>query len=599
MIKLGLALLLAGLLAAPLLVKHFHQPEQDSLDSGTLPDDALSRFGFHLEESAAAAGIAFHHTAPTLDPQLSHIMEIIASMGAAVSVADYDRDGWQDIYVTNSGENSLNALYRNRGDGTFENVAASVGLADWNRTGTGVSMGSVWGDYDNDGFEDLFLYKWGKPELFHNDGGERFRRVTEAAALPSWVNANTAVWFDYDSDGLLDLFIGGYFSEALDLWRLENTRIMPDSFEYASNGGRKYLFHNLGEGRFEEVSKELGIESRRWALAAVAADLRGTGYSDLFIANDYGVSELFLNEGGKRFREAGKESGVGYRPKSGMNASVGDILNDGRLSIYVSNISENGVLMQGNNLWVPLWPAGTAPSGTDVRFANLANAMGVELGGWSFGAQFGDLNNDGFLDLYLTNGFVSLDQKRSYWYDYAKVAGGNQAILSDAANWPPLEGRSLAGHQGKRVWINRGDAQFREVSRAVGVTDAFDGRSIAMADFGNQGVLDVVVANQRAPLLLYRNTVTPGNHWIQFELEGRISNRGAVGAQVHLFWNGRQQLQEVSGGSGFSAQNQRRLHFGLGETSSVDRAEIRWPSGRSQTMEAPQADRIHRIMEPE
>ena len=154
---------------------------------------------------------------------------------------------------------------------------------------------------------------------------------------------------------------------------------MPESFEYAQNGGRKYLFHNLGNGRFEEVSAKLGIRSRRWALASVAADLRGTGYPDLFVANDYGVSELYLNEGGKHFREAGKETGVGYAPKSGMTASVGDILNQGRYGIFVSNISEEGVLVQGNNLWMPQ----PGSSAGDPKFNNMANAMGVELGGWS------------------------------------------------------------------------------------------------------------------------------------------------------------------------------------------------------------------------
>lgn len=599
MLKLGLALLLAGLLATPLVVKHFHRAEEASPISDANAAEALSRYGFYLEESAKASGIDFKHTAPKLDPQLSHFMEVIASMGAAVSVADYDRDGWQDMYVVNSGEGSRNALYRNKGDGTFEDVAAQVGLADLNRAGTGVSMGAVWGDYDNDGFEDLFLYKWGKPELFHNDGGEGFSRVTETAIRLPWMNANTAVWFDYDRDGLLDLFVGGYFPENVDLWHLETTRIMPNSFEYASNGGRKYLFHNLGGGRFEEVSEALGIQSRRWALAAVAADLRGTGYPDLFIANDYGVSELFLNEGGKRFREVGKESGVGSSPKSGMNASVGDILNEGRLSIYVSNISEEGVLMQGNNLWVPLWDPESGGSSIRARYGNVANAMGVEMGGWSWGAQFGDLNNDGFLDLFLTNGFLSLDRERSYWYDYSKVAGGNQAIISDAANWPSLHGRTLAGYQRKHVWVNYGKAHFTEVSRVVGVTDLLDGRSLAMADFSNRGALDVAVANQRGPLLLYRNTVTPENHWIQFELEGRSSNRSAIGAQVRLFWNEGHQVQEVSGGSGFSAQNQRGLHFGVGQASRVDRVEVRWPSGRTQIIESPELGKIHRIMEPE
>ncbi len=593
--RIGLGLLLAGLLATPLIMKRVRQAEREPVTSGPNRVDALARYGFYLQESAAAAGIHFHHTAPKLDPKLQHIMEEVASMGAAVSVVDYDRDGWQDIYVVNSGEGKQNALYRNLGNGKFEDVASQVGLADLNRTGTGVSMGAVWGDYDNDGYEDVFVYKWGKPELFHNDGGKHFTRVTEAAGLPPWINANTAVWFDYDRDGKLDLFVGGYYPENVDLWHLKTTRMMPDSFEYADNGGRKYLFHNLGGGHFEEVSAKLGIRSRRWALAAVAADLRGTGYPDLFVANDYGVSELYLNQGGRHFQEAGKESGVGYAPKSGMNASVGDVFNQGRFSIYVSNISEEGVLVQGNNLWVP--EPGTPPG--ILRYRNLANAMGVEMGGWSFGAQFGDLNNDGFLDLYSTNGYVSLDRKRSYWYDFSKVAGGNEAIISDAANWPPLDGRNLAGYQRKHVWVNDGQGHFIEVGQMVGVTDRYDGRAVAMADFGNRGVLDVVVANQRAPLLLYRNQVAPGNHWVEFDLEGTRSNRSAIGAEVRVFWDGQQQIQEVTGGSGFCAQNERRLHFGVGKASHVDRVEILWPSGARQTIQAPVLDQIHKIVEPE
>jgi hypothetical protein len=276
-----------------------------------------------------------------------------------------------------------------------------------------------------------------------------------------------------------------------------------------------------------------------------------------------------------------------------MTASVGDILNQGRYSIFVSNISEEGVLVQGNNLWVP--KPGT--SGDNVRFENLANSLGVELGGWSFGAQFGDLNNDGYLDLYEVNGNVSLDQDQSYWYDYSKVAGGNKAIISDAANWPGLKGRSLSGYQQKKVWINDGAGQFREVSQLVGVTDRYDGRALALADLENNGSLDAIAANQRGPLLLYRNQTDPSNHWVEFLLEGHASNRTAIGAELRLFWNGQQQLQEVSGGSGFCSQNQRRLHFGLGKSSHIDRAEIRWPSGKSQVVIAPTPDRLHRIAE--
>ena len=588
--RIVLVVVFIALLAVPLVMKRF-AARREQLSGGSAT--ALNRYGFRLEEVAKASGVNFTHQAPTLDHRLDHIMPQVASMGAAVSVVDFNRDGWADLYVTNSGEGSNNSLFKNNADGTFTDVAAEMGIADLNQPGTGVSMGSVWGDYDNDGYEDLFLYKWGKPELFHNDAGQKFSRVTDKAGLPAWVNANTAVWFDYDRDGKVDLFLGGYYAEDVDLWHLKNTKMMPESFEYAQNGGRKYLFRNLGDGTFEEVSQKVGIDTRRWALATTVADLRGTGNQDLFIANDYGISELFFNEGGKQFREVGKPVGVGFSPKSGMNASVGDILNQGRYSIYVSNISEEGILIQGNNLWVPR--EGT--SGDSLKYDNLARAMDVEIGGWSFGAQFGDLNNDGTLDLYLVNGYVSADRNQNYWYDFSKIAGGNSTIISDAAHWPAMGGRSLSGYQQKKVWLNDGAGKFVDVAQAVGANDVFDGRAVALVDLWNRGVLDVVVANQRGPLLIYKNNVAPENKWISFELEGAQSNRSAIGAEVRLFWDGHQQVQAVSGGGGFCSQNQRRLHFGLGKDPHLDKAEIHWPSGKIETIEKPTVGQIYKIKE--
>ncbi|HZB45201.1 MAG TPA: VCBS repeat-containing protein, partial [Pyrinomonadaceae bacterium] len=460
--KILLFVFFAALLATPFVLRRWQAANGGGARDSAERQSALRRYGFHLEEVSKQVGIDFTHKAPELDAKLGHIMPQVASMGAAVSVVDFDRDGWQDLYVTNSGEGSRNALFRNNADGSFADVAESLGVADVNRAETGVSMGAVWGDYDNDGFEDLFLYKWGRPELFHNDGGKAFTRVTDRANLPAWVNANTALWFDYDRDGRLDLFLGGYYPEDVNLWRLTTTKIMPESFEYARNGGRKYLLRNRGDGAFEDVTERVGIDTRRWALAASAGDLRGTGYPDLFIANDYGVAELFFNEGGKRFRDAGQQTGVGFAPKSGMNVAFGDILNRGSLAVYVTNISEEGVLIQGNNLWVPREGA----AGDALKYDNLASDMGVELGGWSFGAQFGDLNNDGALDLYLTNGYVSLERGSNYWYDFSKIAGGNSRIIADAANWPPMEGRSLSGYQQKRIWLNDGAGRFTEVAQA-------------------------------------------------------------------------------------------------------------------------------------
>jgi hypothetical protein len=265
-------------------------------------------------------------------------------------------------------------------------------------------------------------------------------------------------------------------------------------------------------------------------------------------------------------------------------------LDQGKFSIYVSNISEEGVLIQGNNLWVP-------QAGSALKYDNMARDLGVELGGWSFGAQFGDFNNDGNLDLYLVNGNISLDHERSYWYDLSKVAIGNSSIIGDAANWPAFEGRSLSGYQQKRLWLNDGEGKFVDVAQNVGATDVHDGRAVALADLWNTGALDIVVANQRGPLLVYKNTVSAGNEWVEFALEGAKSNRDAIGAEITLYWNGKEQLQQVSGGDGFVSQNDRRVHFGLGKEAKIEKAVIQWPSGAMQTLDNLTPDQLYTVKE--
>ena len=561
--------------------------------------DVLARYGFVLQEVAHQSGIDFTHHAPTLDPALAPIMPQVASMGASVTVADFDKDGWPDIYVTDSAEGGQNHLYHNNHDGTFTDVAAKMGLADLNRPGTGVCMGAVWGDYDNDGYPDLLVYKWGRPELFHNDGGKGFTRVTESAGLPAWVNVNSATWVDYDNDGKLDLLICGYYPDGVDLWHLKNTRMMPDSFEFANNGGHKYLLHNLGSGKFEDVTQKMGMGAdQRWTLAVGTADLRGTGFQDIVLANDYGAAEIYANDGGKGFREIGNSANVGYQAKSGMSLSFGDIQNSGQFALYITNISAPGNLVQGNNLWVP---SGQSQS---LHYDNLAGEDGVEMGGWSFGAQFGDLNNDGTLDLFLTNGYISASREKDYWYDYSRISGGNGGIIADAKNWPPIKDMSLSGYERKHVWMNDGYGKFKDVAGAVGATDTHDGRAVAEADLWNTGALDVLVATQRGPLLLYKNTVTPNRHWAEFELIGTRANRDAVGASLRLYWKGADglevsQLQQVAAASGFCAQNDHRLHFGLGKNPTIEKAVIRWPDGRpAQTILAPQIDKLRVIQEP-
>lgn len=561
--------------------------------------EAIQRYGFFLTERAAKSGIDFVHEAPTLDVKLANIMPEIASMGAAVSIVDYDRDGYDDIYVTNSAIGSQNHLYHNLHNGLFRDVAPELGLADLNKPGTGVCTGAVWGDYDNDGYPDLLVYKWGKPLLFHNEHGRAFTDVTASANLPPWINANSATWVDYDRDGKLDLLICGYYPETLDLWHLKNTRMMPSSFEYANNGGRKFLLRNMGNGKFEDVTSQTGLNSTRWTLAVATTDLTGSGYPDIIFANDYGTAQIFHNILGKKFIEVGKQTGIGYRPRSGMNASLGDFQDSGKLALYISNINDPGNLIQGNNLWVPEPTHGKSIP----HFDDYAVASGVDDGGWSFGAQFVDLSNSGWLDIFLTNGYISADRDRSYWSDFSKISGGNDTIIKDAAYWPTIGTQSLSGYQEKRVWLNDGFGHFTNVAPGVGVTDLHDGRSVAVSDLWNNGAEDVLVANQKGPFLLYKNSVNPKNNWIEFELQGTKCNRDAIGARLTLFWHtptgDLEQVQEVASASGFCAQNSHRLHFGLGQGGYATKAVIDWPEipMKEQIITAPKLNAINKVIE--
>jgi hypothetical protein len=584
-----------------LVVWALNRDTRDTRDEGQ--EAATKRYGFYLKECARECGIDFTHESPRqLDERLKHIESIIASMGASVSIVDVDRDGWPDIYVVTSVEGGKNRLYRNLKNGKFEEIAEKLGIADLNSRETGVCQGAIWGDVNNDGHEDLFVYRWGKPELFRNEGGKRLVRVTDKAGLPGWVNANSAIWLDYDRDGKLDLFIAGYWPDEVNLWKLADTKMMPESFEYATNGGKKYMLRNKGDGTFEDVTEKLGIKSTRWTLGVAAADLCGTGYPDIVLANDYGVSEFLCNKEGKEFVEiGGKElTRIGEAPKSGMNVSFGDIFNTGVFSIYVSNITEAGNLVQGNNLWVP---EKTRP-GETPRYRNQADDFKVARGGWSWSAQFGDLNNDGYKDLYLTNGYISADPRDDYWFEYGLIAGGNKIIISDARNWPAIKGRSLAGYQRKCLWINRGGGSFTDIAQGAGVKDTYDGRAVVLVDLWNRGVLDVVVANQNGPLLVYKNTVAKDREWVQFDLVGKKSNASAIGAMVRVFWNMKgasrlqEQVQVVSGGNAYASQNMRRLHFGLGEEAQIAKVVIQWPSGEKQVLTDIKAGLVHQVVEP-
>jgi len=558
------------------------------LNSGPIRAPDPANPGFVFNDATKAAGITFVHKRPSFDPKITNVEPHVAALGASVSVTDFDNDGWPDLYFTNSRFGEPNALYRNKGDGTFEDVAASAGVADLNRPGEGVSMGSVWGDFDNDGREDLLVYRYGYLVLLKNVDGKRFEDVTQAAGLHRWVNSNGAIWFDYDRDGLLDLYVTAYFRSDIDLWHLTTTRIMHNSFEFADNGGKNLLFHNVGGGKFEDVTDKLGVGSTRWTLAAASADFDEDGWPDLYLANDYGPEELFLNDHGRRFVPA--KAGLSSESKSGMAVALGDAFNRGRLDAFVTNISERGYLFQNNNLRLNRLV-------DSKRFVNVAEGA-VADAGWAWGAQFGDLNNDGMNELFVVNGFISADPNTSYWYAMSKIAGANGRLFEDAATWPAFGNASLSGYERSRVYLNRGVAGWTDVAARVGATDTYDGRAVALADLGNRGAIDVIVANQNQPVTLYRTTPDSANHWVAFHLIGARSNRSAIGAEVVVESGDLKQRRIIDGGMGFASQNDRRLHFGLGRREWVDRVVIHWPSGTEQVLQHQMVDRLVTVTEP-
>lgn len=546
--------------------------------------------GLAFREVSREVGIDFRHAATRVDERVANLAPHITAVGASISVADADGDGHPELFATTTADGASNALFRDRGDGTFEDVAARAGLADLNRAGVGCSMGSVWADYDGDGLEDVFVYMWGQSRLFHNEGGLRFRDVTVGSGLERWMNSNAATWIDYDRDGRLDLYVTGYFAEEHDLWNLDTTRIMHESFEFARNGGRNRLYHGRGDGTFEDVTEATGTGSTRWTYAAVAADFDRDGWPDLYLANDYGPEELLLNRGGERF-ELAEDVGLEAESKSGMSVALGDVRNEGRPSVFVSNISQPGYLFQGNNLRVSYLDR----QGPMMQFADGP----VADCGWAWGAQFGDLDDDGFQDLVVVNGFISASRERDYWYQMSKIGLATGGVVADAAEWPPIDDRSLSGYERTRVLLNMGtrSARFIEVGVEVGVDDRYDGRAVALVDLFDDGALDVVIANQKGPLLVYRNERPAGNHWLGLRLEGRPPNTSAVGAEVELEFAGGRQLQVVTTACGFSSENDRRLHFGLGAEPGDVRLRIRWPDGGEQLLEDPELDRYHVIRE--
>ena len=529
------------------------------------------------------AGVDRPHHNRQFDNQYASIMAGYTALGASASVADYDGDGFEDIFVTDSSRDGRNHLYRNNGDFTFTDVAEQAGVAAGNDAAN-ASADSLWLDYDNDGRPDLLLVRFGHNRLFHNIGDGRFADVTKEAGLDRYANAIGAIAFDYDRDGFVDLFVGCYFS-AVDIFNPGTPRFFPNSFEKADNGGGVLAFHNNRHGGFDEVTDRIGLRTSGWTLDLGHGDANNDGYDDLYVAADFGTDRFFVNNGNGTFTDR-TAAAIGIDTKKGMNAEWGDFDNDGLLDIFVTNITDE-YMREGNFLW---------RNNGDLTFTDVAREMGAYDTGWGWGARFFDYDNDGWLDLYVTNGWVSAGPE-SYVPDIFQLIVRPGVDLADVRNWPPMGGKSLSGFEKKKLLHNLGGHAFVDEAARHGVASTDDGRGVAVADFDNDGRLDLFVANVNGAPRLYRNVMPTGRHWATFVLEGTAGNRGAVGAQVRATAAGRTYLRFVDGGNGFAAQSSARIHFGLGAATRIDRLEVRWPSGGRETFTVPVVDRTMRLVE--
>jgi hypothetical protein len=536
-----------------------------------------------FDDITAKAGVAKAHHNRQFDNQYAKIMAGYTALGASASVADYDGDGFEDIFVTDSAVDGHNHLYRNNGNLTFTDVAAEAGIGAGNDA-ENASADSLWFDFNNDGRPDLLVVRFGHSELYENLGHGRFRNVSKAAGIDRYMNAITAVAFDYDHDGFVDLFIGAYF-QPVNLFNPSTPRFFPESFETANNGGGVIAFHNNRNGTFTDVTDKIGVKTSGWTLDLGHGDANNDGWDDLYVACDFGTDRFFVNNGDGTFSDR-TEKAIGFDTKKGMNAEWGDFDNDGLLDIYVTNITDD-YMREGNFLW---------KNNGDLTFTDVSKETGTWDTGWGWGAKFFDYDNDGWLDLYVTNGWVSAG-KENYVPDIFEMIVKPNIDLADARNWPPMGNKSLSGYEKKRLFHNERGQAFTDQAPKYGVDSIRDGRGVATADFDNDGRIDFFVANANGEPYLYHNVLSPVGHWAEFILTGTKSNRGAVGAQVRVTANGRTILRFVDGGNGFASQGTSRVHVGLAQATTIDKVEIRWPSGARQTFDHLPADQILRITE--
>jgi enediyne biosynthesis protein E4 len=515
-------------------------------------------------------------------PQKAYILETI---GSGVCLLDYDHDGWLDIYLVNGStfdaldgkaEPPHAALFHNNHDGTFTNVANIAGVTN-DRWGFGCGVG----DYDNDGWPDLYVANYGKNRLYHNNHDGTFTDKAESAGV-TLGNWSTGPSFgDYDGDGRLDLFVPGYIH-----WDMNNLpKAGTKAVGYANcsfrgtqtmcgprglPGEPDHLFHNNGDGTFTDVSVKAGVDDKRryYGFSSTFVDVDNDGKVDLLVTDDSSPNYLYINKGDGTFQDSSFYSGFALsqdaRETAGMGLAVGDYANNGRLDLYTTTFSDDYKALYRND--------------GDANFVDITPQMGIAEGTYPFlswGTQFFDYDNDGWKDLMFVSGHV-----------YPQV---------DSHNW----GTSWAERPVLFHNLNHGKKfEIMPAVEGTGLADVIPARGAAFGDLFNDGKIDVVInCIDHTPVLL-RNVNNDHNHWVGLELIGGPgSPRDAVGSTVYLTANGQRQRGDVMSGGSFESSNDFRLHFGLGESAKVDKVEIRWPDNKKETIMLPGVDRIYSIEE--
>ncbi|MFZ0808023.1 MAG: CRTAC1 family protein [Candidatus Sulfotelmatobacter sp.] len=525
-----------------------------------------------LEDITAKAGITFTHSS---DPAKKYIVE---SMSGGVIVFDYDRDGWSDIYFTNApsvemaikGQKSRGALYHNNHDGTFTDVTDKAGIAT-----PCFAMGGAVGDIDNDGWPDLYITCLGGNVLYRNNGDGTFTDITAKAGVADGRWSTGAAFGDYDGDGYVDLMVTNYVDFHLnDLpgfgkspnckYRGLDVQCGPRGLKGAGDA----LFHNNKDGTFTDVSKSAGVDDPNgyYGLGVLWADFNNTGRPDIYVANDSTPKFLYKNEGNGKFKDIGLESGTAVSEdgseQASMGIAIGDYMHTGRPSLFVTNFeNENDLLYRNDGNW---------------NFTEVSYPAGVALPSlpWvKWGDAFVDLDNDGWLDLIAVSGQV-----------YPQV----DTLPSGGGYREP-----------KLLHMNQTDGTFCDASDLAGpaLKERRVSRGLAVGDLFNDGNMDVVVSDLDGSPMILRNHGVPGRHWVSFELAGTKSNRLALNARIKIVAGGMTQTDEVHSGGSYLSQNDVRIHFGLGAAKKIDKVEIHWPSGASDTIENLAADQFYSVLE--